>query len=146
MTCKDVVVVKDPKGKVIATKVYDRVYLAHAEGDEVKTLDVTADGKVVGQKVRPEDKASKVDTQALFAAAVEYIQAQFPKSDPLRVVLENTEYGLDLRERAGIRSHLVPPKEVDADKAIESMAKKLMAINRELTIEQARDLVRSIAQ
>ncbi len=144
LTCQDMVVVKDSKGGVIATKNYDRVYLSHAEGDDVTSQDVTADGKVVGTKERP-DGPSKTDSQQLFRDAVEYVQQQHPKSDSLIVVLENTEYGLDLRVRAGIRSQLVPPKEIDADKAVQKMAKTLMSLNRELSLDQAIDLVRGIA-
>ncbi len=106
--------------------------------------DVTADGKIVGTKQRP-DGLSKTDSQKLFRDAIEYVQAQHPKSDSLIVVLENTEYGLDLRVRAGIRSQLVPPKEIDADKAVSKMAKTLMSLNRELSLEQATELVRGIA-
>ena len=53
----DIVVVKDAKGHVIATKEYERVYLSHSQEDETEVVDVSADGNVVGKKTRPRVRA-----------------------------------------------------------------------------------------
>ena len=55
----------------------------------------------------------------------------------VQVVTVNADH-----QHTGLRTGLTLD---DADKAIEQMAKKLMGLNRTLTIEQARELVRGIA-
>ena len=139
----DIVVVKDAKGHVIATKEYERVHLSHAEGDELETVDVTSDGKTVGAKIRPKG-VSLTDPETLFSAAVGHIQAEYPKSNPLLVILEAVEYALDLKARAAIRSSLLPAKIADPDKQVEKMAKTLMGLDSSYTLDTAKAKIRSL--
>ncbi len=138
----DTVVVKNDKGEVVGTKVYERVFLSHGEGDATESVDVTANGKNVGTKVRPTE-ASKVDANQLFTDAVAFLQQRYPKSNPLMVLLEKAEYALDLTERAAIRLEILPPKVQDADKAIDSMARKLAALNG-ISVAQATEQIRAL--
>ena len=139
----DIVVVKDAKGHVIATKEYERVYLSHSQEDETEVVDVSADGNVVGKKTRPKG-SSKTSAEDLFSTAVEFLQKDNPKSNPLIVILESVQYAQDLKARAAIRASLLPPKEVDPDKAVDQMAKKLMAVNQSLSLDEAKAAIRAL--
>ncbi len=144
LTCQDVVVVKNAKGEVTATKNYERLWLSYAEGDPVSPQDVTSNKVKVASKFKP-DGERKTESQEMFRTALEYLQIQYPKSDSIIITLEQLEYALDLKVRAGIRSQLVPAKPVDADKAVQKMAKTLMSVNRNLSLDEALELVRGIA-
>src|SRR3954463_13876661 len=102
----DLVVVKNEKGEVIATQAYQRVYLAYGPNDPFITRDVKSGKEKIGEKQEPKDTKSVHDSNELFAAAIEYIQTEKPKSDAVIVLLSEAEYGLDLAARGAVRNSL----------------------------------------
>ena len=123
LRCKDVVVVKDQGGKVVATVPYERVYYSYGEGDSVETVEVTANGEVIGSKERPVG-TSKYDSQSLFSEMIADLQREDPSKDPLLTVLSEVEYSKDLAARNKKRAQTLAAQE-SPEKAIASMVKML---------------------
>ena len=123
LRCKDVVVVKDQSGKVVATVPYERTYYSYGAGDQIETVEVTANGEVVGTKERPIGK-SRWDSQTLFSEMIQDLQHENPGTDPLVTVLSEVEYSKDLATRNKKRAQTLAAQE-SPEKAISSMVKML---------------------
>jgi len=139
LKCNDLVVVKDESGKVIATVPYERVYYSCGDGDMTESVDVTANGQLIGLKLRPVGKSTH-NSQALFAEMVADFQAQDPKGDPIARVLRECEYSADLGARNAIRARAKAEAE-GPEKAIEQAVKKLLVAIPGLSAAQARDMI-----
>jgi hypothetical protein len=139
LKCNDVVVVKDESGKVVSVVPYERTYYAFGAGDQTEEVEVTANGKTVGTKVRPTGKTTH-DSQSLFAEMVADFQAQDGESDPIARVLSECEYSADLGQRNAIRARAKSEAE-GPEKAIEAAVKKLLVAIPGLTAAQARAMI-----
>lgn len=144
LICKGIVVTKDAKGDLSALKAYDRVYLNFGPNDEIETVDKTVNGKKVGDVTRPKGDRSVHAPQDLMRDALTFLQSKFPKSDPVGILLESADYGLDLKAQAPIRQSITPGKPIDEDKATEKTAKLLVAMGKFPTLDAATAFVRSL--
>jgi hypothetical protein len=128
---QDIVFAKGPKGETLKQD-YERIYFSHTNGDAVKTVEKTFDGKTAGTAQVP-DGDSKASVEQLYNEMVDYFMTEFKGSDPEKPVnpqviqMSLSEKGLDLTKRANVGASL-RPKEVDIDKTIERQAKGLVAL------------------
>lgn len=105
---------------------FARIYLHYAEGDAIKTVNITAKDKatgvsrVIGTREVPAEQLSKTETKLLVQAAVAYIQEKYKSVDPFRVILDKASGQISLDGRSDVRE--VPRKALDRDAAIKAQA------------------------
>ncbi len=144
LTCKGIVVTKNAKGDMEKMQSYDRVYFAYGPNDEVVEQGKMVNDKEVGKVTKPKADKSVHPSRELLKAALDFIQTEYPKSDPVTVLLESADYGFDLKRQAPIRAALSPSKPVDEDKANEKMAKTLVAMGKFPTLDAALVFLRAL--
>lgn len=139
VSCQDLVVVKNKAGAIVALKSYERLYFTADSKDETETVDVTSEGSIVGQKVRPAG-TTKADPNGLFSAALAHLQKTFPSQNPILALLSLAEDKLDLAARGIVRQAAEAEIEGPA-KVIERAAKALQIAVPGLSAEAARQRV-----